>query len=69
MTTREQSQPEYLTVEEVSGLLKLGESTVRRRIRSGEIPAVRLASRGRGLVRVPRDELEAWLRSDPRLAA
>jgi excisionase family DNA binding protein len=69
MTIDEHSRPEYLTVEEVSGLLKLGESTVRRRIRTGEIPAVRLASRGRGLVRVPRDELEQWLRADPREAA
>ena len=63
MTIREHPQPEYLTVEQVSELLKLGESTVRRRIRSVEIPAIRLASHGRGLVRVPRDELEAWLRA------
>jgi excisionase family DNA binding protein len=53
---------EYLTVAETAELLKLGDSTIRRRIAAGELPAVRVARRGRGPVRVPRLELDEWLK-------
>ncbi len=69
MSVREHPRPELLTVDETAELLRLGESTVRRKIRTGQIPAVRLASHGRGTVRVPRDELEAWLRRKGRYRA
>lgn len=51
---------EYLTIQEVAEELRCSEPTVRRRIRAGEIPAVRLGGQGSG-VRVPRAGLEAWL--------
>ena len=53
----------YLTVATVAELLSVSELTVRRKIRNGEIPAVKLASAGRGAVRIPADGLEAWLQS------
>ncbi|MBA2631080.1 MAG: helix-turn-helix domain-containing protein [Thermoleophilaceae bacterium] len=61
----------YLTVATVAEMLAVSEPTVRRRIASGEIPAVRLSTAGRGAVRIPADGLEAWLRSirqDPEVA-
>ena len=52
---------QYMTVAQVAERLQLSELTVRRRIASGEIPAVRLTRRSRGAVRIPADELDAWV--------
>ena len=52
---------QYMTVAQVADRLQLSEVSVRRKIRDGEIPAVRLASAGRGAVRVPEHELDRWL--------
>jgi excisionase family DNA binding protein len=49
-----------LTVAEVAGRLRCSEPTVRRRIRAGEIPAVKLG-RGRSAIRIDTAELEGWL--------
>jgi excisionase family DNA binding protein len=49
-----------LTVAEVAGRLRCSEPTVRRRIRAGEIPAVKLG-RGRSAIRIDPAELEGWL--------
>ena len=54
---------QYLTIADVAERLAISELTVRRRIAPGEIPAVRLSRRRRGAVRIPEDELDAWLRS------
>jgi excisionase family DNA binding protein len=51
----------FLTVNQVSDLLQLSEVSVRRKIRTGEIPAVRLARHGRAAVRVPEEGLHDWL--------
>jgi excisionase family DNA binding protein len=59
LTTRDHSG-DYLTVAEVAHELHCSEPTVRRRIRSGQLPAVQLGHAGTA-VRVRRDELEAWL--------
>ena len=40
-------------------------ATIYRKIRAGVLPAVRLND-GRGALRVPADELAAWLYSDPK---
>ena len=53
----------YLPVARVAELLSVSELTVRRKIRNGEIPAVKLATGGRGAVRIPADGLDAWLQS------
>jgi excisionase family DNA binding protein len=53
-----------LTVREAAALLRQSERSVRRKVRSGEIPAVRLGGPGAPL-RVPADELEAWLYEEP----
>jgi excisionase family DNA binding protein len=50
----------YLTVAEVAAELHCSEPTVRRRIRDGELPAVKLGH-GRSVLRVSRVALEAWL--------
>jgi excisionase family DNA binding protein len=60
---------EYLTVGEVAAELHCSEPTVRRRIRAGELPAVKLGSGRNSALRVPRAGLEAWLWTDPHEAA
>ena len=52
-----------MTVSQVAERLQLSEVSIRRKIRDGEIPAVKLASAGRAAVRIPEDGLEAWLQS------
>ena len=64
VVTTPERERQYLTVAEVAAELACSEPTVRRRIRAGEIPAVRLGPRGSG-VRIPRRALEAWLWSEP----
>jgi excisionase family DNA binding protein len=54
-------QPDYYTVEEVARLLRLSEDGVRRMLREGRLPGIRLSERGRAGWRVPRAELERWL--------
>jgi excisionase family DNA binding protein len=49
-----------LTVAEAARRLRLSEKTVRRRIRAGELPALRLGD-GRAPLRVSADELDAWI--------
>jgi excisionase family DNA binding protein len=44
-------------------LLLVSELTVRRKIATGEIPAVKLSTAGRGAVRIPENALDAWLQS------
>src|SRR5881296_1666036 len=54
-----------LTIREVAARLSLSESTVRRRIEMGELPAHRLGSGPQPPVRVDPDELEAWIAASP----
>jgi excisionase family DNA binding protein len=63
LTSRDHSR-EMRTVAEVAERLRCSEPTVRRRIRAGEIPAVRLGAPG-SAVRVPVAALDAWLWSEP----
>jgi len=51
----------YLSVAEVAAELGCSEPTVRRRIRTGELPPVKLGEGRNSAVRVPRAGLEAWL--------
>jgi excisionase family DNA binding protein len=51
----------YLTVKQTCDLLALSEVSVRRKIRDGTIPAIRLTRHGRGALRVPEHELRARL--------
>jgi excisionase family DNA binding protein len=53
-----------LTVRETAALLKQSERSVRRKVHSGQIPALRLGA-GTGPLRIPADELEQWLYEDP----
>lgn len=56
MSIIEQQRP-LLTIPETAARLNLSEHTVRRRIASGELPAVRLGA----LIRIDPDDLEQWL--------
>jgi excisionase family DNA binding protein len=59
---------QLLSVAQVAHELGVSTPTVRRRIRSGELPAVQLGGK-RCALRVDRAELEAWLyqgKDDPR---
>jgi excisionase family DNA binding protein len=59
MTT--QAVTNFLTVADVAARLALSEPTVRRRIASGDLPAVRLATSGRAAVHVSEHDLRGWL--------
>ncbi len=54
-------EPELLRVGEVAARLRCTPEVVRRKIRSGELPALRLGRGRRAPLRVPADELDAWL--------
>lgn len=61
----ERPESYVLTVEEVSALLKMSESTVHRLIKSGDLPSIRV---GRA-VRVPKIAFERWFEKHTRRAA
>jgi excisionase family DNA binding protein len=61
---REQAgEPELLRVPEVAERLRCTDEVVRRKIRSGELPGLRLGSGRRAPLRVEKGELDAWLES------
>jgi excisionase family DNA binding protein len=62
MTTR------FLTVGQVCDLLQLSEVSVRRKIRDGTIPAIRLATEGRGRDPSPRRRARPLARTPARPA-
>ena len=59
-TTHDPARP-LLTVSEVADRLRVSVKTVRRRIESGELPAVRIGTGIRAPVRVDGDALDALL--------
>jgi excisionase family DNA binding protein len=61
------NQRELLTVNEAAALLRLHPMTVRSMIREGRLPALQLGGKGAS-VRIPVDELEAWLDDAPEAA-
>jgi excisionase family DNA binding protein len=52
-----------LTVRGVADELACATLTVRRRVRAGEIPAVKLGDGRNSAIRIPRAGLDAWLTS------
>ena len=54
-----------MTVEEAAELLRVHSSTVRRKIRSGELPAYRLGTDPHSELRIKRGDLEQWLFGEP----
>ena len=57
-----------LTVRETAALLKQSERSIRRKVHSGQIPALRLGDET-GPLRIPADELKRWLYSIESTAA
>lgn len=53
-----------LSVKETAALLGVTEKTVRRLISAGIMPALQLGPPGRS-IRIPEDQLRAWLESEP----
>ena len=58
-------EPEFLTVEEVAGLLRVSTRTVQRLLAEGQLPGVRVGRQWR----IPRAELLAYLRGPTRASA
>ena len=50
-----------LTIRETAALLKQSERSVRRKVHSGQIPAVRLGDQTASPLRIRADRLERWL--------
>ena len=63
MNTLEETQ--LLTVAEVARRLQQSERTVRDKIASGQLPAVKIGTGPRAPLRVDRRELDAWLYGEP----
>lgn len=61
---RDVAGPELLTVHEVAELLRCSEDTVRRRIGSGELPAVRTGTGPRTPLRVKATVLDQFIYGD-----
>jgi excisionase family DNA binding protein len=57
-------QGDYLSIAAAARMLDVAPTTIRRRIESGDIPAVQLGGPG-SAVRIPRAGLQAWLWSQP----
>jgi excisionase family DNA binding protein len=53
-------KPVYYTVEEVKDILKVSLETVRRYVRSGKLPAIKL---GNKYIRIEKSDLEAFLKT------
>jgi excisionase family DNA binding protein len=51
----------YLTIAEAALELRCSAPTIRRRIASGELPAVKLGSAANAGIRIPRAALDRWL--------
>jgi excisionase family DNA binding protein len=62
------SETRLLTVPEVAARLNVSRATAYKWVYDGRLPAVRLGGR-RAPLRVPADELEAWLFAEPSEAA
>lgn len=56
-------ESDYLSIADVARMLDVAPITVRRKVESGELPAVQLGGPG-SAVRIPRAGLQAWLWSE-----
>lgn len=52
------AKQQYMTIEEIASILRVSEETIRRYIRDGLLPAIRL----RGMYRVKREDFEKFLK-------
>ena len=53
-------KPVYYTVEEVKDILKVSLETVRRYVRSGKLPAIKLSNK---YIRIEKGDLDIFLKS------
>jgi excisionase family DNA binding protein len=60
---RESIESKLLRVPGMAARLRCSNEVVRRKLRSGELPGVRLGSGPRAPLRVEQGELDAWLES------
>jgi excisionase family DNA binding protein len=65
MSTEQLAGTDLLTVQEVAALLRVHHLTVRRKIRSGELPAYRLGTDPHSELRIRREDLNQWLFGEP----
>ena len=59
------TRPRLLTVGEVALRLRQSERTVRDKIASGALPAIKIGTGPRAPIRVDAAKLERWLYADP----
>lgn len=52
---------DWMSVQDVAALLKVNEETVRRWVRNGELPVLKLGDDVRSGYRIRRDEVEAFI--------
>jgi excisionase family DNA binding protein len=62
--TKQSERAEYLSPRTVAAIADVSVFTVRRRIRAGELEAVRLGAGPRAPLRIPRRAVDEWLRRD-----
>jgi excisionase family DNA binding protein len=61
--SNEATLPRLLTPAEVANVLRQDRATIYRKLHAGVIPSIRLDD-GRGAIRIPLAEFEAWLERD-----
>jgi excisionase family DNA binding protein len=60
-----QGNPHLLTVKEAAQLLRLTEWSVRAKVTSGQLPALRLGDGPRAPIRISARALDDWLSREP----
>ncbi len=57
-------RPTYFSPADVAVILQVSMQTVRRWIREGKLPATKIGGEGSRIVRIHRDDLDAFIRND-----
>ena len=59
-------RPTYFSPADVAVILQVSMQTVRRWIREGKLPAVKIGGENSRLLRIHRDDLDAFIQNQPR---
>jgi excisionase family DNA binding protein len=58
--------PTYFSLADVAVILRVSMQTVRRWIKEGKLPATKIGGENSRIIRVRREDLDAFIRNDPR---
>ena len=58
-------RPTYFSPADVAVILQVSLQTVRRWIKEGKLPAIKIGGEDSRIIRIHRDDLEAFIRNEP----